>query len=296
MKVLVTGGSGFLGKHVVRRFKRAGYDVFAPSHENMDVTSSGDIGFALLGYHPDIVIHLAAEVGGIGANIDNPVKFFEDNMLMGMNILKTSINTKKVVMVGTTCSYPEHCPVPFKESDLWSGHPEPTNAPYGIAKRSLIELADAYRRQYEVNVICPVLANLYGPGDNFDYRTSHVVPAIIRRFVENGDRLLWGTGIATRDLLYVKDAADALLWLVENYNEPDPINIGTGKEVGIKHLAEAMAELTGYDKPVKWDMTSPDGQIRRCLDVTRARNLGWQAKTSLIDGLKETIRWYENHA
>lgn len=297
MKTLVTGGSGFLGRHLVERLRRDGHDVHLG--QGFDLTSQAQAEWAF-GCDPDVVFHLAAEVGGIGANQVNPGRFWYANLAMGMNVLEQCRlhGVEKLVMVGTVCAYPETTRVPFREVTLWSGYPEPTNAPYGVAKRALLTGVQAYRKQYGLNAIYLLPANLYGPGDNFDRDTSHVIPALIRKMAEARDYghdsvLLWGDGRPTREFLYVSDCVAALCLAATRYNEPAPVNIGTGEEVRIFNLAEHIATLIGYDGAIVWDSSRPNGQLRRCLDITRARDLfGFEATVDLRTGLERTIDWY----
>jgi GDP-L-fucose synthase len=252
---------------------------------------------------PEVVFHLAARVGGIGANRDQPGAFFHDNMAMGLHVLEQArrVGTAKVVITGTVCAYPKHTPVPFREEELWNGYPEETNAPYGVAKRALLVMAQAYRQQYGSNFVMVFPVNLYGPGDNFDPHTSHVIPAMIRKFVEaemeQRDAVtLWGDGIPTREFLYVDDAADGLLRTAEAYDEPEPLNLGAGFEISMRELAEKIGKLTGFRGRIDWDRTKPNGQPRRMLDVSRARDaIGFVATTNFDDGLQRTIRWYRDH-
>jgi GDP-L-fucose synthase len=300
--VAVTGGNGFLGRRVVNRL--AAYEpayVAAPRKADVDFTDQAATFAWFEDTRPDVVLHLAAEVGGIGANQANPGRYFYANMAMGINVVEACrrVGVDKVVVVGTVCAYPKHTQVPFSEDDLWNGYPEETNAPYGVAKRALLVMLDAYRRQYGLNGVYLLPANLYGPGDNFDPETSHVIPALIRKFVEARESggevvVLWGTGAPSREFLYVDDAARAVLAAAEHHDTSEPINIGTGREITIRSLAELIARLTGFQGRVAWDSSRPDGQPRRALDVSRAgRLLGFQPTTELEDGLAATIEWYE---
>jgi GDP-L-fucose synthase len=297
--VLVTGGDGFLGGHVVERFQREGYRVMAPSKDDYDLTKEGDTQW-LFGLKPDIVVHLAAQVGGIGANQANPGLFWYANLMMGLNILEQArlAGTKKVVIVGTICAYPKLAPIPFREEDLWNGYPEETNAPYGIAKKALLTGAQAYREQYGLNAIYLLPVNLYGPGDHFDLENSHVIAALIRKMVDAVEQgadtvTLWGDGTPTREFLYAPDCADAILLATERYDEPDPVNLGSGQEVEIGALASTIAGFVGFEGEILWDKSRPNGQPRRKLDVSRAKKrFGFKASTDLKDGLLETIEWY----
>jgi GDP-L-fucose synthase len=303
-KVLVTGGAGFLGLQVVARLKGAGCkEVVVPRSKTHDLTKEDTIIRLLQKEKPDIIIHLAAVVGGIGANRRHPGSFFYKNLMMGVQLMEQArLHTvSKFVATGTICSYPKFTPVPFKEEDIWGGYPEETNAPYGLAKKMLLVQAQAYRAEYGFKAINPMLVNLYGPGDNFDPETSHVIPALIKKCVEAVDGRedhieVWGTGKATREFLYVDDAAEALRLVTEKWEEPDPINIGTGKEILIKDLVELIADLSGFKGRIVWDSSKPDGQPRRCLDVSKAKErLGFVAKVNLETGLRRTIEWYRSH-
>ena len=303
-KVAVTGGAGFLGRFVVDRLRDAGCEnMFAPRSEEYDLAKEADVIRLLETVKPDIVVHLAAVVGGIGANRMHPGSFFYKNLIMGVQLMEQARirGVSKFVTAGTICSYPKFTPVPFKEEDIWDGYPEETNAPYGLAKKMLIVQAQAYRAEYGFNAINPMLVNLYGPGDNFDPASSHVIPALIRKCVEAmeaGEATIevWGTGKATREFLYVEDAAEAIVIATEKRNSPDPINIGTGKEISIKDLAELIARLCGFEGKIVWDSSKPDGQPRRCLEVSKAKeHLGFVAKTDLETGLGRTIDWLRSH-
>lgn len=257
----------------------------------------------LQAFRPDIILHLAAVVGGIGANQKNPGKYFYDNLMMGTQLMEQSrlFGIEKFVSIGTICSYPKHAPVPFREEDIWNGYPEETNAPYGLAKKMMLVQSQAYREQYGFNSIYLLPVNLYGPGDNFDLETSHVIPAIIRKCVDaiqRGEKkiVLWGSGNVTREFIYVEDAAEAIIAATMSYEQSDPVNIGSGHEISIKALAELIQEISGYEGSIEWDATRPDGQPRRLLDVTKAKELfGFEAQTSLMDGLHKTIAWYLTH-
>ncbi len=298
MKVLVTGGSGFLGKHVVKKLYKRGYEVNILHHSMYNLKSEHETFQAVQKYRPDAIVHLAATVGGIGANMKRPGEFFYNNMLMGMNIIEAArIEKIKILVAGTVCSYPKFTPVPFKEEDLWNGYPEETNAPYGIAKKALLVMLQAYRQQYGLNGIFLIPVNLYGPGDNFDPGSSHVIPALIKKFVdakENNDKFVevWGTGKASREFLYVEDAARGIVKALEKYNKPEPVNLGNGKEYTIKKLVKIIKDLTGYKGKIKWNTSKPDGQPRRVLNIEKAKSFGFLAKTSFEEGLKKTYKYY----
>jgi GDP-L-fucose synthase len=300
MKTVVTGGAGFLGTHIIERLRAQGIEPYVPLIEDWDLTRADDVERLFVETQPELVIHLAAEVGGIGANQANPGRYWYANLMMGSHILEQSrlCGLRKLVLIGTICAYPKFAPVPFKEDDLWNGYPEETNAPYGIAKKTLLVGAQAYRQQYGLDAIFLLPVNLYGPRDNFNLETSHVIPALIRKMVEakrSGERevVLWGDGSPTREFLYVDDCAEAILLAAERYDGPDPVNIGTGSEISIRELAELIAELTGYEGELIWDTSKPNGQPRRRLDTTRADRLfGFRAGTSLREGLERTIEWY----
>ena len=303
-RILVTGGAGFLGSFVVERLKQEGYDnVAVVRRRDFDLTQEADAERVYREIKPAVVMHLAAEVGGIGANRDNPGRFFFANMAMGMNLIEGArrFGIKKFVQVGTICAYPKHTPVPFNESDLWNGYPEETNAPYGVAKKALLVMCQSYRQQYGLNAIYLLPVNLYGPRDNFDLRTSHVIPALIRKCVEarhRGDASItaWGTGNVSREFLYVEDCAEGLVSAMERYDSAEPMNLGSGREITIRDLTHLIAQLSRFEGEIVWDATRPDGQPRRCLDVGRAFNtLGFRAMTSLEDGLRKTVEWYEQH-
>ncbi len=298
---MVTGGAGFLGSVLVRRLHDRGCrELVVPRSKDYDLRDRDAIVRLYKEASPQLVIHLAAVVGGIGANRANPGRFFYDNAVMGIQLLEYArqFGVDKFVAVGTICSYPKLTPVPFKEDDLWNGYPEETNAPYGLAKKMLLIQAQAYRAQYGFNTIYPMLVNLYGPGDNFDLETSHVIPALIRKCVEakaGGRRevVLWGDGSPTREFLYVEDAAEGLLLATEQYDGGDPVNIGSGEEIAIRDLARLVASEAGFDGEIVWDTTRPNGQPRRCLDVERARQLfGFRAAHSLRQGLARTVAWF----
>ena len=300
MKTVVTGGSGFLGSHLVELLETDGHDVHVVRSRDTDLTDATSVARLFEEQKPDRVFHLAAEVGGIGANRDNPGRYWYANLAMGVNILEQARihATEKVVMVGTICSYPKFAPIPFREDTLWDGYPEETNAPYGIAKKALLVGAQSYREQYGLNSIMLLPVNLYGPRDNFDLNSSHVIPALIRKMVEAQERgessvTLWGDGSPTREFLYVEDCARGLLMAGRDYNGADPVNLGTGFEISIKDLAETVAAATGFEGEIIWDSTKPNGQPRRQLDVTRAREeFGFEAEVSFADGMARTVEWF----
>ena len=301
-RVIVTGGAGFLGSYVVEKLKERGCkNIFVPLVEDYDLTKEKNVVRLYQNYPCDIVIHLAAVVGGIGANRENPGKFYYDNLVMGAMLMEHARQFKvgKFIALGTICAYPKFTPVPFKEEDLWNGYPEETNAPYGLAKKMMLVQSQAYRTQYGFNSIFLLPLNLYGPRDNFDLKSSHVIPALIRKFMEAKDRgeeevVCWGTGKPTRGFLYVEDAAEGILLAVEKYNKSDPVNLGTDLEISIKNLAELIAKLTGFKGKIKWDTSKPDGQPRRKLDTSRAeREFGFKARMDFEEGMKKTIEWYK---
>jgi GDP-L-fucose synthase len=300
-RICVTGGNGFLGSHVVARLRERGCSqVFVVRKRDYDLVRGEAVERLYGDARPDIVIHLAAVVGGIGANRENPGRYFYENLMMGVQMMEgaRTHGVDKFVQVGTICSYPKHTPIPFREEDLWNGYPEETNAPYGIAKKALLVQAQAYREQYGLNSIHLLLVNLYGPGGNFDLRSSHVIPALVRKCVEaveNGAPSIevWGTGTATREFLYVADAAEGILLATERYDSGDPINLGTGHEISIRELAHLIAAETGFKGEIVWNTAKLDGQPRRALDVSRAEQLlGFQARTDFVEGLRKTIEWY----
>jgi len=301
-RFVVTGGAGFLGRAVVKALHERGAEqVFVPRSAEYDLRQRDAILDLLNDTRPDFIIHLAAVVGGIGANRAHPAEFFYDNLIMGTQLLHEAwrAGIKKFVTIGTVCAYPKFTPVPFHEESLWDGYPEETNAPYGLAKKMLLVQGQAYRQQYGFNSIYLLPTNLYGPGDNFDLETSHVIPALIRKFMEAKDRgekqvVAWGTGSPTREFLYVDDAAEGILLATEHYEKSDPVNIGSGQEISIRDLTELVAELVGFEGEVVWDSSKPDGQPRRALDTSRAeQEFGFKAKTSFRDGLAKTIAWYQ---
>ncbi|PIR48400.1 GDP-fucose synthetase [Candidatus Peregrinibacteria bacterium CG10_big_fil_rev_8_21_14_0_10_55_24] len=302
-RILVTGGAGFLGTYVVGELQQKNYEVHVPLHSDYDLRSRAQVEQLLAATKPHCIIHLAAVVGGIGANRRSPGTFFFDNAIMGIHLMEQArlAGVEKFVSVGTVCSYPKHTPVPFHEESLWDGYPEETNAPYGIAKKLALVQGQAYRQQYGFNAIYLIPVNLFGPGDNFDPETSHVIPALIYKFScalceRKREVVLWGDGMPTREFLYVKDAARALVLALETYEKPDPVNIGTGKEISIRELAEVIAAEVGFTGKIVWDTTKPNGQPRRRLDTARAlREFGFQATTPFIDGLRATIQWYARH-
>lgn len=300
-RIVVTGGAGFLGKHVVAKLRQRGCNnVFVPRSKDYDLIHEEAIIRMLTDLKPDIVIHLAAVVGGIGANRENPGKFFYENLMMGTQLMEQSrlYGLEKFVALGTICAYPKFTPVPFVESDLWLGYPEETNAPYGLAKKMMLVQSQAYREQYNFNSIYLLPVNLYGPHDNFDPSSSHVIPALIKKCVdavrENRSEIeVWGTGKATREFLYVDDCAEAIILASERYEKSDAVNIGAGSEMSIKELTHSIARLTGYTGKLIWNSEKPDGQPRRCLNTQKAFDeFGFKAKTSFEDGLKSTIAWY----
>lgn len=303
-RVIVTGGAGFLGRFVVERLR--GYDdvtIVVPRQKEYDLVEQSEIKRLLDDVKPDLIIHLAAVVGGIGINQKNPGKFFYDNLMMGVQLIEQARlhGVAKFVALGTVCAYPKFTPTPFKEDDLWAGYPEETNAPYGLAKKMMLVQSQSYREQYGFNSIFLLPANLYGPGDNFDLESSHVIPALIRKCVEAreaGEPFInaWGTGAASREFLYVEDCAEAIVRAAAIYDESEPVNIGTGSEIQIRDLTQLIARLTGFHGEIRWQHDRPDGQPRRRLDVTRAQEkFGFRAQTLLEDGLRRTIEWYESN-
>jgi len=306
-RVVVTGGAGFVGRVVVQKLRERGcpqQNILVPRRANYDLTHEDAVKRLYADMKPDVVIHLAAEVGGIGANMDNPGRFFFANMAMALHLIEQARINKieKFVQVGTICAYPKFTPVPFNEDELWNGYPEETNAPYGVAKKAALVMLDAYHRQYGLKGAYVLPVNLYGPHDNFDLHTSHVIPALIRKCIAAIDRAddhitCWGTGKVSREFLYVDDAAEGILRATEAMDEPIPINLGTGMEITIKDLVELIAKLTGFTGEIRWDSSKPDGQPRRCLDTQRAKKLlGWQARVGFEEGLRRTIDWWKQQA
>jgi GDP-L-fucose synthase len=303
-RVVVTGGAGFLGRWIVDGLKKRGCkNILVPLIEEYDFVQLSDIRRMYDMMKPDIVIHLAAVVGGIGANREHPGKFFYDNLMMGVQLIEQGRlrGIEKFVAIGTVCAYPKFTPVPFREEDLWNGYPEETNAPYGLAKKMLLVQSQAYRTEYGFNSIFLLPVNLYGPGDNFNPESSHVIPALIKKCVDAikaGDDYIecWGTGNVSREFIYAADAAEGILLATEFYNGAEPVNIGAGFEIKIRDLVEKVAELTGFNGEIRWDSSKPDGQPRRCLDTSRAKKLfGFEAKTDFDTGLKQTIEWYKKN-
>jgi GDP-L-fucose synthase len=303
-RIIVTGGAGFLGSHVIDRLRKDGaVNVFVPRSSEYDLTREADVRRLYKDAEPDVIIHLAAVVGGIGANRENPGRFFYENLMMGAILIEQArlFGTGKFVAIGTICSYPKFTPVPFKEENLWDGYPEETNAPYGIAKKAMLVQLQGYREQYGFNGIYLLPVNLYGPGDNFDPRSSHVIPALIKKCIDarksgDGEIVVWGTGKATREFLYVEDAAEGVLLATKRFNGPEPVNLGAGFEISIKDLVHKIVELTGFGGDIVWDTTKPDGQPRRMLDTARAEKFfGFRAKTDFDTGLRNTVDWYLRH-
>ncbi|HEY9759848.1 MAG TPA: GDP-L-fucose synthase [Oculatellaceae cyanobacterium] len=299
--VLVTGGAGFLGKKVVAELKSRGYqDIFVPRSAEHDLTEQSKVRDLIRSVQPDLVIHLAAVVGGIGANRENPGKYFYDNLMMGVMLIEECRKGQvdKVVSVGTICAYPKFAPIPFKEEDIWNGYPEETNAPYGLAKKMLLVQSQAYREQYGMNCVYLLPVNLYGPEDNFDESSSHVIPALIKKCIDAKEAkadevVLWGDGSPTREFLYVDDAARGIVDAAEKYNKSDAVNLGSGEEISIKDLAEKIAGLTGFKGKIAWDTTKPNGQPRRKLDTSKAKNeFGFESGVNFDEGLQQTIDWY----
>jgi GDP-L-fucose synthase len=300
-RVCVTGGAGFLGSFIVEKLRERGVtQIFVPRSEEYDLVQIDHVQRLMRDARPDVVIHLAARVGGIGANREHPAEFFYENLMMGAQLLHESWlhGVEKFVAIGTVCAYPKHTPVPFSEDDLWNGYPEETNAPYGLAKKMLLVQSQAYRQQYGFNSIFLLPVNLYGPRDNFDPTSSHVIPALIRKCLEARgqcqDRIVaWGTGSPTREFLYVADAAEAIVLATERYDGSEPVNVGSGMEISIRDLTELIADLTGFTGQIVWDTTKPDGQPRRCLDTSRAEKFfGFRARTRFRDGMRVTVAWY----
>lgn len=303
-RTLITGGSGFLGSHVVRTLAARGcQELFIPRSRDYDLRREADVERVYEWARPDVVIHLAAVVGGIGANQASPAQFFYDNLMMGTLLMERAriAGVSKFVAVGTICSYPKLTPIPFREEDLWSGYPEETNAPYGLAKKMLLVQAQAYRQQYGFNAIYLLPVNLYGPGDNVDPNSSHVIPALIRKCFDALDRgdseiVCWGDGTPTREFLYVEDCAEGIVLAAESFDGPEPINLGTGLEISIKDLTSLIADVIGFRGHIRWDTTKPNGQPRRCLDTSRAwQHFGFRSKIDFREGLSRTIDWYAAH-
>jgi GDP-L-fucose synthase len=302
VKVLVTGGGGFLGSHLVERLRADGIEPFVARRRDYNLTVENDVERLFEDSKPSLVFHLAAEVGGIGANKANPGRFWFANLTMGTHVLEQSrrVGVDKLVLVGSICAYPKFTPVPFKEEDLWNGYPEETNAPYGVAKKALLVGAQSYREQYGLNTVFLLPVNLYGPRDSFDLESSHVIPALIRKMLEAQERgesevVLWGDGSPTREFLYVDDCAEALQLAAERYDGPAPVNLGTGEEITIKELAEVIAAETGFEGEIVWDTTKPNGQPRRKLDTSRAEQyFGFRAQTPFAEGIKQTVAWYRS--
>jgi GDP-L-fucose synthase len=305
-RIVVTGGAGFLGRAVTRVLRERGVEesrIIVPRRREFDLTVESDVARLYETARPDVVIHLAAEVGGIGANMEHPGRFFYANMAMGMHLVEHARRRgiRKFVHTGTVCAYPKHCPVPFREDDLWNGYPEETNAPYGVAKKAIFVMLDGYRREYGLQSAVAVPVNLYGPGDNFDPASSHVIPALIRKCEEArlsaaDEVVCWGTGAATREFLYVDDAAEGIVRAAEVMDEPMPINLGGGLEISIRDLVTKIAAACGYQGRIVWDSSKPDGQPRRGLDISRARSLlGWEPRQGFDAGLRATVDWWRTH-
>jgi GDP-L-fucose synthase len=299
-RVLVTGGGGFVGSHLVERLEDDGHDVFVARRADYDLTHERDAVRLFEDAEPELVFHLAAEVGGIGANRANPGRYWYANLQMGVNVLEQSRlhEVRKLVIAGTVCGYPKFAPVPFSEEQFWDGYPEETNAPYGIAKKTILVGAQGYREQYGLNSIFLLPTNLYGPRDNFDLETSHVIPALIRKMIESPEEIvLWGDGSPTREYLFVDDCVEGFLLAAERYDGPDPVNLGTGVETSIRRTAELVAEVVGFEGRIVWDTSMPNGQPRRSLDASRAKQLfGFEARTQLREGLEKTVAWYREQA
>jgi GDP-L-fucose synthase len=300
VRTVVTGGAGFLGSHLVERLEAAGHDVVVPRRATSDLTREVDVRRVFDEARPEVVFHLAAEVGGIGANRANPGRYWYANLMMGAHVLEQARlhETRKLVIAGTVCAYPKFTPVPFREETLWDGYPEETNAPYGVAKKAVLVGAQAYREQYGLDTIFLLPTNLYGPRDNFDLQTSHVIPALIRKMSESRDHVvLWGDGSPTREYLYVDDCAEGLVAAAERYDGAEPVNLGTGIETSIRETAQLVADAVGFTGTITWDTSMPNGQPRRSLDASRAKELfGWEARTPLADGIRKTVEWFRSHA
>ena len=303
-RVIITGGAGFLGSFVVAGLKSRGCtNIVVPRSRDCNLLDRAAIVRLFEDTQPTMVLHLAAVVGGIGANREHPGKFFYENAIMGIELIEQArqFHLPKLLVAGTICAYPKFTPVPFQEKELWNGYPEETNAPYGVAKKAILVQCQAYRQEYGLNAVYLLPVNLYGPHDNFDPRSSHVIPALIKKCVdarERGDKFIecWGTGNPTREFLYVEDAAEGILRAAEHYNEPDPVNLGSGREISVRDLVKLIAKLTGFAGEIRWDPTKPDGQPRRCLDVEKAqREFGFQARTPFEEGLRKTIQWHEEN-
>lgn len=301
MTIIVTGGAGFVGQYVVRRLQAMGHEVFVPRSRDYDLRFENQVENLFNDYPPDMVIHMAASVGGIGANKAHPARYFDDNLFMGVNLISQARirGIKKFVTIGTVCSYPKNTPVPFKEDDLWNGYPEETNAPYGLAKKALLVQGQAYRQEYGFNVIHLLLVNVYGPGERYNPATSHVIPDLIHKMLdakERGDEsmTLWGDGTPTREFIYVEDAAQGIIEAAFKYDKPEPVNIGSGTEISINYLAQWIARFVDYRGEIEWDASKPNGQPRRCLDVSRAKQeFGFSASKNFGIGLDETIAWHK---
>jgi GDP-L-fucose synthase len=303
-RIIVTGGAGFLGSFVVEQLRALGCtQITVPRSRDCDLIERDAVRELYRRVQPQLVIHLAAQVGGIGANQQNPGKYFHANLQMGVNVIEQGLaqGVEKIVLAGTICSYPKHTPVPFREDELWNGYPEETNAPYGVAKKALLVMAQAYRQQYGLNAIMLLPVNLYGPRDNFDLQSSHVIPAMIRKCIDaqlegKDEIVLWGDGSPTREFLYVEDCARGLVLAAQRYDAPDPVNLGAGFEISMRDLASLIQRLTEYRGRIRWDESRPNGQPRRSLDVTRAeQRFGFRAQTGFEDGLRQTIAWYREH-
>jgi len=303
-RIVVTGGAGFLGSYVIEALRaRGAREIFVPRSKDYDLVRMDAVRALYRDTQPTLVLHLAARVGGIGANRNNPGKFFYDNLMMGVQLIEVAreVGLKKLVALGTICAYPKHCPVPFKEEDLWNGYPEETNAPYGLAKKMLLVQSDAYRRQYGLDSIVLFPVNLYGPRDNFDLETSHVIPALVRKCVEARERkegriVVWGTGAASREFLHARDAAEGILAATERYERSEAVNLGAGFEITIRDLVPLVARLCRFEGEIAWDPSKPDGQPRRMLDTSKAlREFGWKARIPFEEGLRETVAWFEEN-